>query len=153
VLQPEPGRPRTTGGSQNTGDQVKYNLDLRNISPGITTPSKPDRMSRIGGLRIVVMLLSAVKGFNIEPIVGCSDARAPRPTTRKSLNITPNSRALMDSSPRLRHVTASGEMVANHIPSNEVLQSQLKIKAVITRATFHGDRYRGFAIINFFRFR
>jgi len=101
-------------------------------------------MSRIGGLHVV-------KGLNIEPIVGCSDARAPRPTTRKSLNITPNSRALMGFSPRLQHVTASGEMVANHIPLNEVLQSLLKIKAVITtNATFHGDRYRGFAIINFF---
>jgi hypothetical protein len=131
---------------------VKHNLDLLNISPGTTTPSKPDRISQNVTDWGIAHYCDVVKGLNIEPIVGCSDARAPRPTTRKSLNITlPNSRALMDSSPRLQHVTASGEMVANHIPLNEVLQSLLKIKAIVTtNATFHSDRYRGFAIINFF---
>ena len=75
--------------------------DVRSISPGRTTPSKPERMSRVAGCIAARMLLTMFSGLNVDPNVSWYDAAAPSPTTRRFWKLTPSSRSLISDSDAL----------------------------------------------------
>ena len=76
--------------------------DVRSISPGRTTPSKPERMSRVAGCIAARMLLTIFSGLSVDPNVSWYDAAAPSPTTRRFWKLTPSSRILISDSDALR---------------------------------------------------
>lgn len=112
------------------GDEGAWG-DLRSISPGLMTPSNPERMLRRGGRREDAMDLMITAGFSEEPTVSWKSAEELRPTTFRSSNATPSSRCLTFASSCLDTVhqyPCSSQRESNNHLEMRVLKARLKSK-------------------------